>query len=112
MFFQSEYSPMYQKICTLCHRRMQSLVSHFRSFLLSASLWLSPPFEKREKEQLKQLIKESRLAVRWGKSRRTIQRWRVAGRMPPHVQVGSTIFYFVEDVIAHEEALLSGREEV
>lgn len=58
-------------------------------------------------EQLKHLIRESGVASRWGKSRRTVQRWRAAGRMPKHIRVGSTVFYFIDDVIAHEEALKS-----
>ena len=67
---------------------------------------------EQQKEQLRQLIRESRVADRWGKSRRTIQRWRASGRMPLHIRVGSTVFYYVDEIVAHENALVSDSEEV
>jgi predicted DNA-binding transcriptional regulator AlpA len=66
---------------------------------------------EQQKQQLRELIRESRVADRWGKSRRTIQRWRASGRMPPHVRLGASIAYFVDDMVAHEEALLSAGNE-
>ncbi|QJF51097.1 helix-turn-helix transcriptional regulator [Roseobacter ponti] len=67
---------------------------------------------EQQKEQLKQLIRESRVAERWSKSRRTIQRWRASGKMPRHIRIGSTVFYLIDDIIAHEDALTStGKED-
>lgn len=68
--------------------------------------------EKIPTGELQRLITESRLASRWGKSRRTIQRWRASGRMPQHIRIGSTVFYCIDEVIKHENGLKSEAENV
>jgi hypothetical protein len=57
---------------------------------------------------LVEILTASTLAARWGKSERTLQRMRAAGKSPPHFRIGKTIFYRLEDVLAFEVAALVG----
>lgn len=45
---------------------------------------------------------EPALAQRWGKSVRTLQRWRADGYGPPYITLGGTVRYSVCDVLAFE----------
>lgn len=49
------------------------------------------------------LLKERVLAKRWDRSIRTLQRWRAIGYGPPFIQIGGSVRYYLEDVIAFEE---------
>ncbi len=51
------------------------------------------------------LIRPRRLAERWDKSPRTLQRWRAAGTGPAWLRIGGSIFYRIGDVCAYEEAM-------
>lgn len=48
------------------------------------------------------LIRESVVARRWGKSVRTLQRMRQSGTGPAFIRIGSTVFYTMTDILAHE----------
>ena len=39
------------------------------------------------------LLREEEVAGRWGKSLRTLQRWRHAGMGPAYIRIGGTVFY-------------------
>lgn len=47
-------------------------------------------------------LKEHELAGRWNISLRTLQRWRSDGLGPAYIQIGRTIRYLKDDVIAFE----------
>ena len=47
-------------------------------------------------------LKERELALRWGMSQRTLQRWRAAGFGPTYIRIGGTIRYRVADILAYE----------
>lgn len=53
-------------------------------------------------------ITEANLARRWHHSVRSIQRWRAAGRMPPHTTIGRRVVYRLADVEAYETAHAGG----
>lgn len=53
-------------------------------------------------------MREDDLARRWSISIRTLQRWRKAGKAPPHLELGSGIRYRREDIEAFEEQQLRG----
>lgn len=56
------------------------------------------------------LLKERALAKRWKKSIRTLQRWRAIGYGPAYIQIGGSVRYRIEDVLAFEtRARHSGR---
>ena len=55
------------------------------------------------------LILERILARRWSKSVRTLQRWRRLRYGPPHLQIGVTIFYRIDDITAFENAAMQDR---
>lgn len=57
------------------------------------------------------LLQDRDLAARWRKSVRTLQRWRAEGYGPASLQIGGTIFYRLEDVLAFEARVRSGGEE-
>lgn len=50
------------------------------------------------------LLREEEVAGRWGKSLRTLQRWRHAGMGPAYIRIGGTVFYRLGDVLAFEDA--------
>lgn len=50
------------------------------------------------------LLREEEVAGRWGKSLRTLQRWRHAGIGPAYIRIGGTVFYRLGDVLAFEDA--------
>lgn len=58
------------------------------------------------------LVVESALAARWGKSLRTMQRWRKLGYGPPHLQIGGSVVYRVGDIQAFEDRQRGGGEVV
>lgn len=47
-------------------------------------------------------LTENQLAVRWHHSKRTLQRWRKAGKGPGYVVIGDRILYPAEGVSAFE----------
>lgn len=49
------------------------------------------------------LVPERTLAQRWGKSVRSLQRWRNTKIGPPWLRIGATVFYRVADIHAFEE---------
>lgn len=53
-------------------------------------------------------VPERVLAVHWGKSVRTLQRWRRDGYGPAYFKIGSTIFYRRDDIVTFEETQRSG----
>jgi hypothetical protein len=48
------------------------------------------------------ILSEQSLADRYGRTIRTLQRWRDEGRGPAYLRIGRSIFYRVEDVEAFE----------
>lgn len=48
------------------------------------------------------LVDERAVAARWGKSPRTLQRWRAEGYGPPFIRIGGTIHYRVADILEFE----------
>jgi hypothetical protein len=54
------------------------------------------------------LMRERTLATRWGKSIRTLQRWRASGYGPPHILLGSSVRYRLGDVLAFETSMRRG----
>lgn len=48
------------------------------------------------------LFTERALAKRWKKSIRTLQRWRAVGYGPDYIQIGGSVRYAFEDVVAFE----------
>ncbi|MER8441498.1 helix-turn-helix domain-containing protein [Mesorhizobium sp. M1312] len=49
-------------------------------------------------------LDESSLAVRWGISRRTLQRWRQKGAGPAYLRLGGRITYAAQDIVEYELA--------
>ena len=62
---------------------------------------LDPWFSGSSEEPLI-LIRDRDLATRWGKSVRTLQRWRSKGYGPAHILIGGTVRYRLGDVLAFE----------
>lgn len=56
----------------------------------------------------REFITEAELAIIWRKSRRTLQRWRIKGIGPRHLQLGHRILYRCADVAAFERKALRG----
>ena len=54
------------------------------------------------------LMHERTLAKRWGKSIRTLQRWRASGYGPPYILLGSSVRYRCDDVLAFEASMRRG----
>lgn len=52
------------------------------------------------------ILPEAALAVRWGKSIRTMQRMRMSASGPPWFAIGRTVFYRLSDILAYETASL------
>lgn len=48
------------------------------------------------------LVDERAVVARWGKSPRTLQRWRAEGYGPPFIRIGGTIHYRVADILEFE----------
>lgn len=48
------------------------------------------------------LVREAIVARRWGKSVRTLQRWRLAEIGPAYIRIGNSIFYTMADILAYE----------
>ena len=48
------------------------------------------------------IVAERKLASRWGKSIRFLQRLRRARRGPPWLRIGATGYYRAEDILAFE----------
>ena len=57
------------------------------------------------------LVPELALALRYGKTVRTLQRWRAAGYGPAHLRIGASIFYRSEDVATFEISMRDGGED-
>jgi hypothetical protein len=57
-------------------------------------------------------MQERRVARRWNKSIRTLQRWRSEGYGPPFLRIGGTIHYRVSDILAFEARQRRGGKEV
>ena len=55
-------------------------------------------------------LRERDLALRWHKSIRSLQRWRMEGSGPAYVRLGGSIRYRLSDVRAYEAAARSGGE--
>jgi hypothetical protein len=56
-------------------------------------------------------MSEQQLARHWNKSVRTLQRWRKEGCGLAYFRVGQTIYYRIEDILAHEASSRSGAGE-
>lgn len=54
------------------------------------------------------LVREKLVARRWGKSVRTLQRWRLKGTGPIYIRIGNSIFYTMADILAYEGAQRHG----
>jgi hypothetical protein len=50
----------------------------------------------------KRLFSEPELATRYGKTIRTLQRWRAEGYGPTYLRIGGSIFYRLEDIEVFE----------
>lgn len=50
------------------------------------------------------VIPERQLAGRWGKSVRTLQRWRYQRRGPAYLQIGGSVYYTIADILAFERS--------
>jgi Helix-turn-helix domain len=50
-------------------------------------------------------LTQAELARRWRKSERTLERWRLRGQGPAHLQIGG-VLYRLEDIEAFEKAQL------
>ena len=50
----------------------------------------------------RQVLSEVDLAVRWGMSPKTLQRWRMEGRGPHYLKLGKRVNYSLNAVIAFE----------
>ena len=48
-------------------------------------------------------LPEAVVARRWGRSTRTLQRWRRAGYGPAWLRIGGSVFYLAEDIEAFEQ---------
>lgn len=53
-------------------------------------------------------LTEDELAQHWRLTRRTLQRWRAAGKGPAWMRLGGRVLYRLEDVRAFEAAELNG----
>lgn len=51
---------------------------------------------------------EAELAVHWGISRRTLQRWRKDGRGPRWLRIEGRVLYRIADIEQYERAHLEG----
>lgn len=51
------------------------------------------------------ILTEPALASRYGKTVRTLQRWRAEGYGPPYLRIGGSIFYRTEDIEAFEVSM-------
>ncbi len=58
------------------------------------------------------LVREAILARRWGKSVRTLQRWRRAETGPTYIRIGNSIFYTMADILAYEGTQRHGEVQV
>lgn len=56
------------------------------------------------------ILPESALACRYGKTVRTLQRWRVDGYGPVYLRIGGSIFYRLEDIEAFEASIRQAGE--
>lgn len=56
------------------------------------------------------LMLERTLASRWGKSIRTLQRWRTDGHGPPFLRIGGSVRYRLSDVLDYEARMQRGGE--
>lgn len=56
------------------------------------------------------LMLERTLASRWGKSIRTLQRWRMAGQGPAYLRIGNSVRYRLSDVLDYEARMQRGGE--
>ncbi len=56
------------------------------------------------------ILSEPALAIRYGKTVRTLQRWRAEGYGPAYLRIGGSIFYRVEDVETFEASMRKGGE--
>jgi hypothetical protein len=56
------------------------------------------------------LVPELALATRYGKSIRSMQRWRAKGYGPAFMRIGGSIFYRMEDIEAFEARMRRGGE--
>lgn len=54
--------------------------------------------------QIARLVSEADLAVRYGRTVRTLQRWRREGTGPVWMKIGAGVFYRLEDVEGFEDA--------
>lgn len=58
--------------------------------------------ERNEARRGEEFLSEADLALRWQKSRRSLQRWRAEGVGPPYHRIGHAVRYRVSDVRAYE----------
>ncbi|MCI0753556.1 helix-turn-helix transcriptional regulator [Teichococcus vastitatis] len=58
-----------------------------------------------------QHIRQHDLALRWGISPRTLERWRWLGQGPQYLKIGSRVAYRMEDVLAYETARRRSTQE-
>ena len=54
---------------------------------------------------LRQLLSEADLALRWGMSPKTLQRWRMQGRGPHYLKLSKRVNYPLNAVIAFENCV-------
>jgi hypothetical protein len=60
----------------------------------------------RRNEAVARHLDQRGLALRWGVSVRTLERWRWLNQGPAYLKLGSRVLYRLEDIEAHEAAQL------
>lgn len=58
------------------------------------------------------LLSEAALAIRYGRTVRTLQRWRAEGYGPAYLRIGGSIFYRVADIEVFEASMRNGGERL
>lgn len=48
-------------------------------------------------------LTSTELAIRWKLTRKTIEKWRCAGKSPPYKKIGGRILYKTEDIKKFED---------
>jgi hypothetical protein len=53
-------------------------------------------------------ITQQELAIRWNKSKGTIERYRADGKGPQYLRIGGRVIYRIEDIEVFEQSCLRG----
>jgi hypothetical protein len=72
------------------------------AFVVQQSNWP----QRKETEMKANCINQIQLAVRWGISHRTLERWRWTGEGPKFVKLGGRVVYRLSDIEEYEQTML------